>query len=295
MSVLVREVPSAARLGGTLVLLSAIAWSLAGPLTKGVSADAWAVLAWRGLFSAVAIMAYVAVRDGGVLREFGRMGWAGWAATTIGSVASVAFILSFKLTTIAHVVVIYGTAPFLAAIVAWIWFRAWTPGRVLAASAVALAGVVVMVGGDAGHGASSLAGDALAVLMTFGMAVMMVMIRRYPTVPMVLAAGVSSVQLLVVGVAAGAWLGGTDPLSIPASEVWTLAAFGLVHAAAVVLLTEGARLIPASETGLLGALEVPLAPVWAWLLLGEVVPLPTLLGGGVVIAALFWHLARRGA
>ena len=73
-----------------------------------------------------------------------------------------------------------------------------------------------------------------------------------------------------------------------------LVAFGLLHAAAVVLLTEGTRLIPAPEAALLGAMEVPIAPVWALLLLGEGLSGSTLVGGGTVVLALFWYLRRGG-
>lgn len=294
MSIEAKTLPSAMGLGigAMLVLLSAVAWSLAGPLTKGVSADVWAVLAWRGLISGVAILVYVAWRSRDTVGDLRRMGWSGWLATAIGSVATVAFIGSFKLTAVAHVVVIYGTAPFWAAGVAWLWFRERTSNSVLIASAVALLGVAVVVSGTAGGGAT-LTGDALALAMTVGMAVMMVMIRRYPAAPMVLAAGISSGLLLIVGLVVGQAVGGADPLAIPSSEIAILAGFGVLHAGAVVLLTEGTRLIPASEAALLGAMEVPMAPLWAWVLLGERLSGTTVLGGGAVLAALLWHLRRR--
>lgn len=282
-----------ARLGAMLVLLSAVAWSLAGPLTKGVAADAWAILAWRGVFSGVVIIGYAGWRAGGMFGELRRMGSVGWVASTIGSVATTAFILAFKLTAVAHVVVIYGTAPLLAAGVAWLWFRERTTRAAVIASVTALGGVAIMVAGPGRSAGFSLIGDALALLMTVLMAVMMAMIRHYRSAPMVLAAGVSSAQLLVIGLGVGALAGGTDTLMMPAGEIATLALFGLLHAAAVVLLTEGARLLAAAETALLGALEVPMATAWAWLLLGEVPPPATLLGGGIVLAALVWHLGRR--
>lgn len=292
MSVEMGAVPVSARLGGTLVLLSAVAWSLAGPLTKGVTADVWAVLAWRGLFSGVLIMAYAGWRAGGVGRELRRMGWSGWIATSIGSIATICFISAFKLTSVAHVAVIYGTAPFLAAGIAWLWLRERTSRAVLVASLAALAGVAVMVGGPGAGG--DLRGDLLALAMTALMAGLMVMIRRYRAAPMVLAAGVSSIQLLAVGLAVGAAVGGTDPLAMPPWEIAVMAAFGLLHGSAAILLTEGTRLVPAPEAALLGAMEVPMAAMWGWLLLGEGLPAATVLGGGLVLAALFWHLGRRG-
>ena len=48
-----------------------------------------------------------------------------------------------------------------------------------------------------------------------------------------------------------------------------IATFGLSFAAASILWTEGARFLPASESGLLGAAEVPLAILFAWLILAN--------------------------
>jgi drug/metabolite transporter (DMT)-like permease len=49
-----------------------------------------------------------------------------------------------------------------------------------------------------------------------------------------------------------------------------------------VLLTLGARLIPAAEIALLSLLEVALGPLWVWLARGEI-PAPATLAGGCVI------------
>ena len=44
-------------------------------------------------------------------------------------------------------------------------------------------------------------------------------------------------------------------------------------------------------------LDTPLAPFWVWLAFSEVPPLLTLVGGGVVMAAVLWNMAspRGGA
>ena len=62
------------------------------------------------------------------------------------------------------------------------------------------------------------------------------------------------------------------------------------NAAGLVLFTLGSKRIPASEAALLAALEVPLAPFWVWLLLGEEPAAATLIGGSIVLAALFAHI-----
>ena len=50
-------------LGRFLVALSAVAYSMAGIFTKGVEADVWTVLLWRGLLAAGFMSAYLAWRQ----------------------------------------------------------------------------------------------------------------------------------------------------------------------------------------------------------------------------------------
>ena len=57
------------------------------------------------------------------------------------------------------------------------------------------------------------------------------------------------------------------------------------------LYMAGGRLIPASETGLIGLIDVVLAPLWVWLLFAESPGLPAVLGGVLVLGAVVWYLA----
>ena len=273
-------------LGRFLVALSAVAYSMAGIFTKGVEADVWTVLLWRGLLAAGFMSAYLAWRRGSAgLADWKRLGWAGWSAATAGSAATVCFIAAFKHTAVTNVAIVYATAPFAAAAVAWVWMRE-APGLATLVSAVlCLAGVIVMMGGSAGS--PDLIGDLLAVGMTVLMASMMVIMRRHPDRPMTLAVGpVSCLQLAALGWAMGA------SFDVPAHEMVLLAGFGVVHAAATVLLAEGVRRVRAAEAGLLGTLETPLAPLWGWLILSEIPRVATVAGGAIVLVTLVRHLGR---
>ena len=114
----------------------------------------------------------------------------------------------------------------------------------------------------------------------------MVLIRLFKDTPVVLAGGVSGLQLFVVG-----WLV-VDPLAVSRSDAALLALFGLSFAIAVVLWTEGARLIPAAEASLLGSVETPFAILLAWLILAELPPVASFIGGAIVLAAVCAHAAR---
>ena len=61
------------------------------------------------------------------------------------------------------------------------------------------------------------------------------------------------------------------------------------------LFTMGARLVPSAVAALLSVAETMLGPLWVFLFFGEVPAARTLVGGGVILAALVAHLGwQRG-
>jgi drug/metabolite transporter (DMT)-like permease len=122
--------------------------------------------------------------------------------------------------------------------------------------------------------------------MTIGMAAMMVISRRHRDMPILAAACLSAV-LSAAACAVPALQ------QIPsATQLVELALMGLVNSAVgISLFTLGSRMIPAVETGLIGALEAPLAPVWVWLAFAETPGANTILGGILVFGAVMANIA----
>ena len=272
------EAMSARMTGVVLVLISAMVFSSAGLFVKGVAADAWTILFWRGLSAAVFTSLYVFWR-GQAKREFTDMGISGICAGVVGAMATIAFIPAFKHTSIANVSLIYAAVPFVCATIAWFWIGEKPTRIVIMASLAAFSGVLVIVGGSLDS--LNLTGDLLALWMTLGMAVYLCIYRRYPDTP---AAGPAVLlSLLLVPIA---WVA-SDPLSASVGDILITCLFGLVFSVASVTMAEGARRLPAAETGLISALETPLAPVWAYLLFTEIPTQYTLVGGAVILVAVF--------
>jgi drug/metabolite transporter (DMT)-like permease len=272
-------------LGVALIVASTAFFALAGIFTKATSADPWVIACWRGFVGALAIAAYVYVRrDRSAPAASFRLGWRGWALAVVGALSSIAFIAAFKYTYVANVAVIYATVPFMAAAIEWLALGNRTRTQTMLTAAVSLVGVAIIVAGSVSGG--NLFGAGLAVLMTFGCAVYLVMVRAYAGTPVVWAAAISSLMLFLAG-----WIF-ADPLAISSRDFMVIAAFGLSFAAASILWTEGARFLPASESGLLGAAEVPLAILFAWLILSELPPLQSAIGGAIVLLAVFVHAGR---
>jgi len=269
--------------GVVLVLVSALVFSTAGIFTNGVETDAWGVIFWRGLAAASFTLAYLAVR-GALFHEIRLFNRPALIATVLMAAGTAAFIPAFKLSSVANVALIYASAPFVAAGMSWIFLKE-APSRIIViASSLAFVGVLAIVSGSVGQ--TSLLGDLLAFFMTLMMAGTMVVYRAHPETTAALPAALSSIVLLPI-----AWFAG-DPLAIPEGEFPILVAFGLVFAIASVTLSEGARRLPSPETALLSSLEVPIAPVLAWLVLSEEPSIRVLIGGAVIFFAVLWSQMR---
>lgn len=270
--------------GVVLVCISAVAFSTAGLFTKGVMAGAWEVTFWRGISSVAFIVGYVMWR-GDLRAEVAGFRGPAILVTLLNAAGTAAFIPAFKLTSIANVSMIWGTAPLLTALLAWLVLNERPSRTVVVASVVAMIGVMVVVSGSFGGG--DIIGDALAFWMTLMIAGVMVAYRRWPQTPVALPNALGSVLLLPISL----WI--SAPMLVSGSEVMILTAFGLMFAVASVALSMGARILPAAETALLSGLETPLAPVLAILILSEMPSVASMIGGAMIMAALVYSQVKR--
>jgi drug/metabolite transporter (DMT)-like permease len=266
-------------LGGMLIVASAAAFSMAGFFTRLIALDAWTLLFWRGLFGGLLIAGYLVWcyrRDTVALIR--TIGVTGLLAAACSTVATICFINALQRTSVAEVMVINATTPFIAAAIAWLWTGERENRTTLLASTAALLGVVVTFGValPAGH----LLGNLLALVTTILIAAMIVIIRQRRETPMLPAASLSAFALALVVL----------PLSSPraglGADLPYLVLFGTVQfGLGLLLLTLGTRLISATQSALIGSLETPLAPLWVWLAFGEIPSLATCIGGAIVMAA----------
>ena len=270
------------RLGILLVTASALVWSTAGLFTRIIQVDTPTMLLWRGLFGSLGFFAYMVFEErAGVVARLARMDRWGYLYALIGTFAMQTFIASFRYTSVAHVAVIYAVIPFVAGGLGWLVMREKPTRTALISSAFAMAGVAVMVGFGSGEG--HISGDLLALASTIAMGMLMVLARKQRHIDLLAAACVSTLFSAMVSLP----FTGAVP---PAGELVVLAIFGIFSmAVGFVLFAFGSRMLPPTETALIGALDAPLAPIWVWLFFNEVPLAATLMGGGIVFVAVMAH------
>jgi drug/metabolite transporter (DMT)-like permease len=271
--------------GVVLVVLAAMLWSLMGLLIRAMeAAGVWAILFWRSLFLIPVLVAWLAFTSGGrplaAIRAAGRAGLVGGAGLVVAFAGA---IHAIQTTTIANAVFLFAASPLLAALIG----RAVLGERVRphswVAIAVALVGVAVMVREGLALGGGW--GTLTALLSAAGFAVFTVALRagrRGDMLPAVLIGGVLS-----AAVGAAAALATGAGLAVPARDLGLAALMGAgILGLGMTLYTAGSRSVPAVDLTLLSMIEVLLAPLWAFLVLGEGATAATLAGGAIVLAAI---------
>ncbi|MCW6509144.1 DMT family transporter [Lichenifustis flavocetrariae] len=271
--------------GMALVALSAVLWSTAGLFVRMADLDAWTVLGWRSLFSAIFLGGLFSIQSGPrAIRDATSLGWSELFMVATSIMATICYVFALKLTTVANVMTIYATLPFVAAGIAFVWLGERASTRILIASAIALVGIAIMAGSATEP--KDIAGNLAAFAMTVGFGTQLVHAKRHPDINMT----------LVIAIAAGLCAVISWPLmavAVPSLQQLTiLAAFGiLTTGVAYTLALDGSRRIGSGEAGFISMLDVILGPLWVWLFFAEQPGRTVLVGGAVVLTSVLWFLS----
>ncbi|WP_341233745.1 DMT family transporter [uncultured Sulfitobacter sp.] len=247
-----------------------------------IDAPALTIAFWRLVVAGGLICGWIFWAKGpgpfqAVLRT-GRYG----AIYMVGTGASgVLFVLAVSLTSVANVVFIIASLPVFAAIYSRIFLAEPISRRMLITIAAVMVGMAFIAYGSGHTGHASLAGDLLALAVSALFAAGLTAARHAKAVSMVPGAGLSYLiaALLIAPFAA--------PLAMPADQAPLVLGHGVFIMVSSVLLALGPRYITSAEVGLLVLLESVLAPLLVWAVVGEDPGGYALIGGGLVILALF--------
>ncbi|QLF69241.1 DMT family transporter [Peteryoungia desertarenae] len=277
-------------LGVILVAGAAIAWSYGGVIQRFITEpDIWTVVFWRCLFAGLFLFAFMLLRDGmeGTVGLFRAMGWPGFFVAVGFATVSTCFVLAVSKTTVASVVLFMAAIPLFAALFARIFIGELIGLLTWAAIAAVGIGVTIMVSASLGEG-GSLGGLILAAAIPVVFGGMIVLTRRYPHIRMTPAASAGSFLAAIVAASQ------VGSFAVAAQDMLLLFAYGGLNLGlGMALYVTGARFIPSALAGLLGTLEMILAPLWVAILFQEIPSRQTILGGSIVFAALLVYLLHH--
>jgi len=270
--------------GVLLVFLAGVVWSTVGLGIRLIDeAQVWQILLYRSISLSAFLFAVIWLRTGrNAFALIPQLGVSG----LIGALALVAAytggIYAIQTTSVANAMLLFATAPFMAAILGLLILKESVRWQTWVAIAVACLGIAIMVGGKFGQGA--FLGNLAALGSALGFAVFTIALRwgrNTEMLPCIFLSGLIGIVLMAI-----------ICVSLNLSLILTPRDGGIAFSMGVfqvgtglVLYTLGSKSVPAAELTLLSLAEVLLAPLWVWLILGEVPTSLTMIGGAVLLAA----------
>jgi len=283
------------RRGLIFVFAAGLLWSTVGLGIRMIQdAEVWQILLYRSISLSVFLFFVILLRSReNPFRQAGRAG----VPAVIGGLSLVAAysggIYAIQSTSVANAMLLFASAPFLAAVLGWIVLREPVRRATWVAIALAILGIGVMVA-DKSEG-SGLAGSLAALGSAFGFAVFTVALRWGKSGEMLPSVFLSGIFAIFITAAICLSLG--LPLVLSVNDGGIAMGMGVFQVGAgLILYTLGSKTLPAAELTLLSLAEVLLGPFWVWLFLGETATINTLLGGCVLLAAIIGNAisgARR--
>lgn len=256
-------------------------------LLRLIGGDMLALSVWRGLLAGAVFLCwsyFVSNSPRPSLRE--SLSGLCLLVALLEGVSMILFCTSLGHTSVSNALFIFATAPLIAAILSWIFLRELIPVQTVLAILVSMIGVVIIVSGS--FGGPSLVGDGLAFLNACTVAGFYVALRKIGQKNMLPSIGAG----YVMGALAVTPFASFEAYSNP-QLVYLFLNGAIILPLAVGLLSIGPRYLPAAEVSMFTVLEVILAPLLVWFVLGENPGSRSILGGAVIIAAIFVHTLWR--
>ena len=268
-----------------LVFLAGFLWSTVGLGIRLIEdANVWQILMYRSVSLSLFLALVIKLRTGrGPVPQLKSVGLPG-VVGALGLVAAYSGgIYSIQVISVANALLLFASAPFMAALLGWIVLGETVRRATLVAIAVAIIGIGVMVYDQISEG--NFIGNLAALGSAAGFAVFTVALRYGRSNDMMPTVFLSGVFAFVITLTICTFTGMSLVLSV--NDGGVAIAMGVAQVGAgLVLYTIGSKVVPAVELTLLSLSEVILGPIWVWLFLGETVAANIFVGGGILLAAI---------
>ena len=266
--------------GPLLVFFGALSLSFGGLIVKSFEgATLWQILFWRSLFFTLTILAFLIISyKKKTFNSFYQSGLPGFFGGIVLSFGFCGYVFAMYNTTVANTNFIISLQILFLAIFGYFFLKEKISAITLSSIVLAITGVFLMVGNSLTPG--ELSGNLAAFTMPITFAILIMIVRKFPTVDMVPAQFIAGISSCLIGFLL------SNKLMISSHDIFLgfLAGFFQVGFG-FIFITIGARTTPSAMVGIIMLSESVLGPIWAFLFVNEVPSMFGLIGGGIIIFA----------
>jgi drug/metabolite transporter (DMT)-like permease len=272
---LIKNIP-----GPVLIFMGALSLSFGGLLVKSFEGSTlWQILFWRSLFFSLTVLAFLIISyKKKTFQAFYESGLPGFFGGIILSFGFCGYVFAMYNTTVANTNFIISLQILFLAIFGYFFLKEKISTITLTSIVLAISGVFLMVGNSLSPG--ELSGNLAAFTMPITFAVLIMIVRKFPTVDMVPAQFVAGISSCLIGFLL------SNKLMISSHDIFLgfLAGFFQVGFG-FIFITIGARSTPSAMVGVIMLSESVLGPIWAFLFVSERPSMFGLIGGSIILFA----------
>ena len=243
-------------------------------------ADGWQILFYRSLALSVTILLILVFQKGSrIFDEFRGLEWNDCLLAVFLGTGFVAYVFALLYNTVANALFIFSCASFVAGFLGWILLGERVKTQTWFSIGAAMAGLAVMVGSELA--VSRYLGTLIALWIPIAYAASIIAVRSSKRENMLAA-------LCLAGLVAGGLsaIFVTDYALTPRDLIISLYLGVFQVGVGFTLVVLDTRYVPAAQVGLLALVDPVLAPIWAWMGVGEVLSLATIVGGTIIFLAI---------
>jgi len=272
---LIKNIP-----GPVLIFMGALSLSFGGLLVKSFEGSTlWQILFWRSLFFSLTVLAFLIISyKKKTFQAFYESGLPGFFGGIVLSFGFCGYVFAMYNTTVANTNFIISLQILFLAIFGYFFLKEKISTITLTSIVLAISGVFLMVGNSLSPG--ELSGNLAAFTMPITFAVLIMIVRKFPTVDMVPAQFVAGISSCLIGFLL------SNKLMISSHDIFLgfLAGFFQVGFG-FIFITIGARSTPSAMVGVIMLSESVLGPIWAFLFVSERPSMFGLIGGSIILFA----------
>ena len=277
--------------GPLLIFFGALSLSFGGLIVKSFEgATLWQILFWRSLFFSLTVLTFLIITyKSKVLKSFHDSGLPGFIGGLILSIGFCGYVFAMYNTTVANTNFIISLQILFLAIFGFFFLKEKINSITLISIILAMSGVLLMVGNSLSPG--ELSGNLAAFTMPITFAVLIMIVRKFPSVDMVPAQFVAGISSCLIGLL----FSPTIMISLHDIFLGFIAGFFQIGFG-FIFITIGARTTPSAMVGIIMLSESVLGPIWAFLFVSEIPSLYGLIGGAIILFAVllqFYTLLKK--